>query len=77
MPIGPIFWVIMSKITQFLKKNFLILSQSWLKFRKILKNQPIHISNFAFYKGSFIYKEVDFATHVGGFCAEYPRRIHW
>ena len=43
------------------------------KFSEILanfgsnwKNQPIHIPNFAFYKGSFIYQEADFATHVGG-----------
>ena len=47
-------------------KIFLNLSQFWLKFGKIVKNQPIHIPNFAFYKGSFIYQEADFATHVGG-----------
>ena len=46
----------------------------WLKFGKILKNQPIHIPNSAFYRGSFLYQEADFATHVGGkiFCTEYP-----
>ena len=39
------------------------------KFSQILakfENRPIHIPNFVFYKGSFIYQEVDFATHVGG-----------
>ena len=40
---------------------FLNLSQFWFKFGKILKNQPIHIPDFAFYKGSFIYQEADFA----------------
>ena len=60
MPIGPIFRQILNKITRFFKR-FL-----WLKFRKILKNRPIHIQNFAFYKGSFMYKKADFAAHVGG-----------
>ena len=41
--------------------NFL--SQS---FRQILKNRPIQIPNFAFYKGSFIYPEADVTTQVGG-----------
>ena len=51
-------------------------AQVWAKFRaespdvskalKILKNRPIHIPNYALYKGSFIYQEADFATHVGG-----------
>ena len=45
---------------------FLILSQFWLKFGQILKNRPIRIPEFAFYKGSFIYQEADFATHVSG-----------
>ena len=45
---------------------FLNLSQFWLKFRKILKNWPILMPNFVFYKRSFIYQEADFATHVGG-----------
>ena len=60
MPIGPILRQILNKITRFFKR-FL-----WLKFRKILKNRPIHIQNFAFYQGSFMYQEADFATHVGG-----------
>ena len=60
MPIGPILRQILNKITRFFKR-FL-----WLKFRKILKNRPIHIQNFAFYKGSFMYQEADFAAHVGG-----------
>ena len=47
-------------------KIFLILSQFWFKFGQILKNRPIHIPDFAFYKGSFIYQEADFATHVSG-----------
>ena len=47
-------------------KIFLILSQFWLKFGQILKSRPIHIPDFAFYKGSFIYQEADFATHVSG-----------
>ena len=49
-------------------KISLNLSQFWLKFGKILKNQPIHIPNFAFHKRTFIYmyQEADFATHVGG-----------
>ena len=53
---------ILSKITRFFPKIFLkfepILAQ-------ILKTRPIHIPNFAFYKGSFIYQETDFATHGG------------
>ena len=36
-------------------KTFLNLSQFWLQFGKILKNRPIHIPNFAFHKGSFVY----------------------
>ena len=36
------------------------------KFGKFLKNQPIHIPDFAFCKGSFIYQEANFATHVSG-----------
>ena len=64
-PIGPTLGQILSKINRF-SKIFLNLSQFWLKFGKILKNRPIHIPNFAFYKGSFIYQEADFATHVGG-----------
>ena len=35
-------------------KIFLNLSQFWLKFRKNLKNRPIHITNFAFNQQSFI-----------------------
>ena len=46
-------------------KLFLNLSQFWLKFGKVLKNRPIHIPNFAVYKGSFKYQEADSATHVG------------
>ena len=53
------FW---AKSNNFSKIFLNILAQIW----KILKNQPIYIPNFAFYKGSFIYQEVDFATHVGG-----------
>ena len=45
---------------------FLNLSQFWLKFGELLKNQPIHIPNYAFYKGLFINQEADFATHVSG-----------
>ena len=60
MPIGPILRQILNKITKFFKR-FL-----WLTFRKILKNRTIHVQNFAFYKGSFMYQEADFATHVGG-----------
>ena len=55
---------IKSKSPDFLK-IFLNLSQFWSQFGEILKNQPIHIPNFAFYKGSFIYQETDFATHDG------------
>ena len=47
-------------------KIFLNLNQFWLKFGKILKNWPIHILNFTFYKGSFPFQEADFATHVDG-----------
>ena len=64
MPIGPILRQILNKITRF-SKRFL-----WLKFRKILKNQPIHIQNFAFYKGSFMYQEADFAAML----VVHPRR---
>ena len=63
IPIGPIFGQILSKSPDF-SKIFLNLSQFWLKFGELLKNQPIHIPNFAFYKGSFIYQEADFATNV-------------
>ena len=52
----------MHKITNFF--------QNFLKFEpilaQILKNRPIHIPDFASYKGSFIYQEADFATHVSG-----------
>ena len=68
IPIVPILGQILSKITQKspdFSKIFLNLSQFWLKFGQIFKNRPIHIPNFAFYKGSFIYQEADFATHVG------------
>ena len=61
IPIGPIFGQILSKITRFFQ-NFLKFEQ----FGDLLKNQPIHIPNFAFYRGSFIYQEADFATHVSG-----------
>ena len=40
---------------RFFSKIFLNLSQFWLKFGQILKNRPIHIPDFAFHKGSFIY----------------------
>ena len=53
IPVGPIF------------KNFLNMIQFWLKFVKSWKNWPVHIPNSTFYKGSFIYQEADFATHVG------------
>ena len=53
VPIGPIMAQILSKITRFFQ-IFLNLSQFWLKFGS-LKNGPIYIPNFAFYKGSFIY----------------------
>ena len=43
-------------------KIFLNLSQFWLKFGNILKNRPFHAPNSAFYNGSFIYQEADFAT---------------
>ena len=42
---------------------------SGIKFGNILKNQPIYVPNFAFYKWSFIYQEADFATHVGRMCS--------
>ena len=76
IPIVPILCQILSKITQF-SKTFLKLSHFWLKFGNILKNRPIHIPNFTFYKGSFIYQEADFSTRVGAtsprvFCTEYP-----
>ena len=57
---------ILNKITLIFSKIFLNLSQFWLEFGQILKNRPIHIPDFAFYKGSFIYQEADFATHVSG-----------
>ena len=62
---------------QFFKKSEPFIYQSaqvWAKFwakspdfSKIIisKNQPIHITNFAIFKGSFIFQEADFATHVG------------
>ena len=62
IPIGQIFCQILSKIAQFFQN----LDQFCFKVGKILKNQPIHIPNSAFYKGLFIYQEADFATHVGG-----------
>ena len=76
-PIYPIF------LTSFLpwlpnfSKIFLNLSQFGLKFGKLLKNWSIYILAFAFYKGSLIYQEADFATQVCGtspwvFYTEYP-----
>ena len=62
---------------------FLNLSQFyWLKFGKILKNRPIHIPSFAFYKGSFIYQEFllpMLAAVHRVFCIEYrvPPRTVW
>ena len=61
IPIGPILGQILCKIAWF-SKIFINLSQFWLKF---VKNQPIHIPNSVFCKGSFIYQAADFATHVG------------
>ena len=58
------FWAKFWTKLQFFSKIFLNLSQFWLKFGQILKNQPIHILDFVFYKGSFIYQEADFAAHV-------------
>ena len=59
------FWAKFRAKSPDFSKICLNLSQFWLKFGKILKNWPIYIPNFAFYKGSFIYQEADFATHVG------------
>ena len=56
IPVGPILCQILSKITGFF--SIWILDS--------FENQPVHIQNFAFYKGSFIYQEADFATDVGG-----------
>ena len=56
------FW---AKVLDFSKKNLKfesILAQTW----EILKNQPIHIPNLHSIRGSFIYQEADFATHVCG-----------
>ena len=58
------FWAKFRTKLPIFSKIFLILSQFWLKFGQILKNRPIHIPDFAFYKGSFIYQEADSATHV-------------
>ena len=63
IPICPILGQILSKIDWFFQnfsKNF------GSNLEKILKTLPIYIPNSAFYKGSFIYQEADFATHVGG-----------
>ena len=65
IPIGPIFGQILNKITRFFQ-NFLKFEPILAQISEFLKNQPIHIPNFAFYKGSFIYQEADFATHVSG-----------
>ena len=46
-------------------KIVLNLSQCWLKFGKILKDWPINITNYAYYKGPFINQGADFTTHVG------------
>ena len=51
---------------QFFKKKVTHSYTNRLKFGQILKNQPIQKPNFAFYKGSFIDQEADFATPVGG-----------
>ena len=65
IPIGSIFGQILSKITRFFQ-NFLKFEPILAQISEFLKNQPIHIPNFTFYKGSFIYQEADFATHVSG-----------
>ena len=67
IPIGQLLRQILNKITRLFQKISLIwFLKFWLKFGKMLKNRPIHIQTLAFYKGSFIYQEADFATHVGG-----------
>ena len=65
VPIGLILGQTLSKIIWFFK-NVLNLIQFWFEFGKIVKNWPIHIPNFAFYRGLFKYQEADYATHVGG-----------
>ena len=60
------FWAkFLTKSPQF-SKIFLNLSQFWLKFGENFdKSNPFIYHIFAFYKGSLIYQEADFATHVG------------
>ena len=72
---GPNFW---AKSRDF-SRIFLNLSQFGLKFRKFLKNLPIHISNFAFYEGHpwpcakrLILLPMLVARLHRVFCTEYP-----
>ena len=55
---------ILSKITRFFQ--IFLKFEPRFKYEKILKNWPIHKPTFVFYKGSFIYQEIDFTAHVGG-----------
>ena len=62
---------------QFFKKKLPILIPICSILGQILSKiaqsyRLIHIPNFVFYKGSFRYQEVNFATHVGSTC---PRRV--
>ena len=57
---------------------FLILSQFWLKFGQILKNRPILIPDFAFYKGHSYTKRLILLPILAAhprrvFCTKYPR----
>ena len=60
-------------------QNFLKFEPILNQFGKIVKNRPNHIQNSAFYKGSFIYQEADFASYpwwrhvpVGSFVLSIP-----
>ena len=72
IPIGPI-WAKSPKFSII----FLNLSQFWLKFGKILKNQLIHVPNFAFYMDHSYTKRLILLPMMAAhpyrvFCTEYP-----
>ena len=56
---------ILNKITKFFQ-NFLKFEPISAQIGPNFEKRPIHIPDFASYKGSFIYQEAGFATHVSG-----------
>ena len=64
-PVGPILCQI-SKITQFFPEVSSICANFHLNLGKFWKIYPFIYQISHFIKGSFIFQEADFATHVGG-----------